>query len=254
MTFRPPLHNRHIHLRHQTGSFGFRVCTRTDEDALVAWLATGVWPTDHRTDHLLGALSGRCRTLRIEPPGRTDRIVGAARASFGRTFCARRVERLEPHRVEMLERLVDEATETGLLAELKTGPGQLGLETLLREITKLNMVRALNIPSACSSTCPHELLRHGGNGQHGPTGPKFSHHNQTTRSARRPTQSSMNVLCGIWFVRPRAEERVFNDRVRAVLRSSYSSYYRRMLPALLSALTFRSNNTAYRPVLDAIEL
>ena len=52
----------------------------------------------------------------------------------------------------------------------------------------------------------------------------------------------------------RAEERVFNERVRTVLRSSYSSYYRRMLPPLLSALSFRSNNTAYAPVLDAIEL
>ena len=39
-----------------------------------------------------------------------------------------------------------------------------------------------------------------------------------------------------------------------VLRSSYSSFYRRMLPALLNTITFRSNNTAYRPVLDAIEL
>ncbi len=63
----------------------------------------------------------------------------------------------------------------------------------------------------------------------------------------------MNAPCGIWSARPE-QRSVFNDRVRTVLRSSYSSYYRRMLPALLSALTFRSNNTAYRPVLDAIEL
>lgn len=52
----------------------------------------------------------------------------------------------------------------------------------------------------------------------------------------------------------KAQDRVFNERVRTVLRASYSSYYRRMLPALLGALTFRSNNSAYRPVLDAIEL
>ena len=52
----------------------------------------------------------------------------------------------------------------------------------------------------------------------------------------------------------RAEGQLFNDRVRTVLRSSYSSHYRRMLPPLLNALSFRSNNTAYRPVLDAIDL
>ena len=38
------------------------------------------------------------------------------------------------------------------------------------------------------------------------------------------------------------------------MRSSYSNYYRRMLPALLSALEFRCNNTAYRPIMQALEL
>ena len=42
--------------------------------------------------------------------------------------------------------------------------------------------------------------------------------------------------------------------MRTVLRGSYSSYYRRMLPALLSALEFRCNNTAYRPIMDALKL
>ena len=93
------------------GAFGFRVCTRPDEEVLAGWLAAEVCPTDHRTGHLLGALLARCRTMRIEPPGRTDRILGAARASFERTWCARTVARLGPHRVELLERLVDEAED-----------------------------------------------------------------------------------------------------------------------------------------------
>ena len=41
---------------------------------------------------------------------------------------------------------------------------------------------------------------------------------------------------------------------RTVLRARYSTYYRRMLPPLLAALQFRSNNTAYRPVIDALDL
>lgn len=52
----------------------------------------------------------------------------------------------------------------------------------------------------------------------------------------------------------RANERAFQARVRTVLRSSYSNHYRRMLPSLLSALDFRSNNTAYRPVITALGL
>ena len=52
----------------------------------------------------------------------------------------------------------------------------------------------------------------------------------------------------------KANEAVFQARVRTVLRSSYSNHYRRMLPALLSVLRFRCNNAAYQPVLEALEL
>ncbi len=52
----------------------------------------------------------------------------------------------------------------------------------------------------------------------------------------------------------KANEQAFRQRVRTDLASSYSAYYRRMLPSLLGALDFRSNNTAYRPVIDAVDL
>ena len=51
-----------------------------------------------------------------------------------------------------------------------------------------------------------------------------------------------------------ADEDAFRRRVRTVLASSYSAHYRRMLPRLLAAFTFRCNNTAWRPVIDALEL
>lgn len=52
----------------------------------------------------------------------------------------------------------------------------------------------------------------------------------------------------------KANEKAFKAKVRTTLRSSYSSYYRQMLPPLLMTLGFRCNNTAYRPVMDAIAL
>ena len=51
-----------------------------------------------------------------------------------------------------------------------------------------------------------------------------------------------------------ATERAVAERVRYQLRGSYSHYYRRMLAPLLAALEFKCNNTAYRPVMDAIDL
>jgi len=52
----------------------------------------------------------------------------------------------------------------------------------------------------------------------------------------------------------KANQRVFQARVRSVLHLSYSHHYRRMLPPLLAALSFRCNNSAYRPVTDALDL
>jgi TnpA family transposase len=43
-------------------------------------------------------------------------------------------------------------------------------------------------------------------------------------------------------------------RIQTVMRGSYASHYRPMLPSLLSVLEFRSNNATWRPILDALSL
>ena len=50
----------------------------------------------------------------------------------------------------------------------------------------------------------------------------------------------------------RASDGPFKRKVHTVMRASYSSHYRRMLPKLLEVLDFRSNNALYRPLLDAL--
>jgi TnpA family transposase len=42
--------------------------------------------------------------------------------------------------------------------------------------------------------------------------------------------------------------------LRTVIRNSYQGHYRRMVPKLLAALEFRSNNDRHRPVMEALEL
>lgn len=46
----------------------------------------------------------------------------------------------------------------------------------------------------------------------------------------------------------------FRQVVHKVMRASYSHHYRRMLPLLLDALEFHSNNQAYQPVIEALAL
>jgi TnpA family transposase len=46
----------------------------------------------------------------------------------------------------------------------------------------------------------------------------------------------------------------YRRKLQTVMRSSYRSHYRRIMPVLLSTLEFRSNNTLHRPVLRALAL
>ncbi len=45
----------------------------------------------------------------------------------------------------------------------------------------------------------------------------------------------------------------YKQHVHKIIRASYSSRYRRMVPKILESLTFKSGNTQHRPVLDALE-
>ncbi len=303
-------------------TFGFREFSRGDEDKLAAWLAEEVCPVEMRDEQLREALAVRCRTERIEPPGRPARIIGSARALFEKTFCERIVRHLGEECAARLEALA--TTETVLLSELKADPGQVSLETLLREVDKLAAVKALDLPPRLFVDCSERLVEawraratrsypsdlaavarpvrltllaalcwtraaeitdalvdlllglvHKINTRadrrvereltadlrrvRGKEGILFrlaaaavDHPDDTVRSALFPVvgEKTLREL----VKEAKADEQAFQARVRTVLRSSYSNHYRRMLPPLLAALGFRCNNTAYRPVMDALDL
>ena len=50
----------------------------------------------------------------------------------------------------------------------------------------------------------------------------------------------------------KAQGGAYRQHVQQVMRSSYRNHYRQILPALLDVLDFRSNNTAYQPVIQAL--
>ncbi|MGX1114872.1 hypothetical protein RKD37_000235 [Streptomyces ambofaciens] len=111
-------------------------------------------------DRLREALLVQCRSDRIEPPGRIERIVAAARARADRAFCARTVVRLGEVCAGRLLDLVAEGNEDGtaLLASLKRDPGAVGLDSLLTEITKLTAVRQLGLPEGLFADCSEKLV------------------------------------------------------------------------------------------------
>ena len=56
------------------------------------------------------------------------------------------------------------------------------------------------------------------------------------------------------LVRWKATGPTYRITLRTVIRNSYQGHYRRMVPTLLAALEFRSNNDRHRPVMDALDL
>ena len=63
-------------------------------------------------------------------------------------------------------------------------------------------------------------------------------------------EQTLNDLVREW----KATGPVYRQTLQAVMRNSYRSHYRRMLPALLDTLQFRSNNDMHRPVIRALDL
>jgi TnpA family transposase len=298
-----------------------------DEDKLSTWLAAQVCPVELSVERQREALLARCRAERIEPPspGRVERITASAQESCERQLTGRIVGRLPERSIARLEALVAlDAQSDGLLAELKSDPGRLGLPTLLRELDKLERARGVGLPpdlfgdisdkvvaawraraarsypsdlraspqrvrlSLLAALCwsrtaeitdglvdllialvgridsraerrvEQELLADLRRVQ-GKDGILFAlakaaieHPDATVREAIHPVVGEETLRD---LVREgEADPGSFRRRVRATLASSYSAYYRRMLPRLLAALVFRCNNAAWRPVIDALDL
>ena len=46
----------------------------------------------------------------------------------------------------------------------------------------------------------------------------------------------------------------YRNKVHTIMRASYSKHYRRMIPIMLQSLEFHSNNSIYKPIIDALNL
>ncbi len=116
--------------------------------SMVSGLAVGCCaqvPVVLTDEGVRAAMLARCRRLKIEPPGRVERILGGCRAWSEREFCLQVLGRLSADSARALWELA--TGEDGFLLELKSDPGRLGLETLLEEIVKLRRAKALGLPA-----------------------------------------------------------------------------------------------------------
>jgi hypothetical protein len=137
---------------------GFRECSVPDAEALASWLAEHVALVERRQERVRDELIARCRAELIEPPtpDRITEIVRSALHQAEQALLTQIAERVGPAAVSRLEALiaagdddedVDVDVDVDVLGLIKAAPGNVSLDTMLAEISKLEAVRAIGLPA-----------------------------------------------------------------------------------------------------------
>jgi len=140
----------HLQLRQH---FGFRTGTIADANAVLSWLFSHEQLLEeHNLDRFREFIYERYKELKIEPPvpKRIERLIHSSVHSADNQFYTKIVERLSPETQEKLESLLNETNPSGntsLLFDLKNEACAATLENVLSEISKLERIRALSLPS-----------------------------------------------------------------------------------------------------------
>lgn len=315
--------------------FGFREATLQDVDLMTDWLCKHVLHHSHEFNHVEDRLYQQYRELKIVPPtpDRVERLIRSATYFYEDQFFTTIFQRLSKQTSEGLDRLINqlekdddspETKETLTFHKLKSDPGRIGLETVFKELHKLQTIKYLQLPFDLFSDISPKILK------------KYRKRTATEdiRELRRhPPEIRYTLLSSFFWLRRaeitdglielliqiihrinvRAERRVdkelihnlrkvngknnllfqmaeqalhnpdgiikdvlypivseetlkdlvkefkhtgpaYKQKVYTIIRSSYSSHYRRMVPRILDMLEFCSNNEAHHPIIEALEL
>jgi len=156
--------------------FSFREATVADAASLTEWLAAQVLAYHLKIESLLTAAYQHLRALKIEPPTpeRLERITRSAMRTFEERLCATTVLSLSPATIERLDALlkpdvsdtdiqaeIEESSSplTTPLAALKADPGRIGLDSLQKEVAKLQLLRQLALPDKLFERVSSKVLQ-----------------------------------------------------------------------------------------------
>ena len=126
-------------------------CSVLDAEALTSWLAEHVASIERREPRVREELLARCRAQLIEPPT-PDRLSEITRSALHRaeqTLLRRIAARVDGATIDRLEALIavsDDDDGEDVLALIKAAPGNVSLDTMRVEISKLEAIRAIGLP------------------------------------------------------------------------------------------------------------
>jgi hypothetical protein len=196
------------------------VFSRGDEDKMVDWLAEQVCPSELNTDRQREAVLARCRADKLEPPGRTDRIIGAANRIADARFCAVTMSRLPDVAAALRSIIAEPDDDTEDEEDSEEGCGELSLFTELKtDPGKLGRVRAIGLPDGLfADVAEKRITRWRARGGRGVP---------VDAAPRPPTRGGPDAAGGVVLVpadradrlaggavlRPRAERRVDKEQI-----------------------------------------
>jgi TnpA family transposase len=167
-------------------------------------------------------LTGYRQRAAVEEPYELRRHPPALRYTLVAAFCTLRSQEISDTLVDVLLELVhrlstraEHKVEQELLADLKKVTGKTNLLFRLAEAT-------LDAPDGIVKEVVYPVV----------------------------PEPTLRELVKEW----KANGPAYRQKVTRLMRNSYRSHYRRILPKLLTTLAFRSNNETHRPVITALEL
>lgn len=153
------------------GFMGFREATLQDLQDLRSWLLQYVLPLDSQIEQLKDWVKQRLLKLKLEPPTteQVERLIRSCIRTYEENFCSITYKQLSPETITKIDALL--STDSTLGDEqvhskqsdfnnLKTDPGRTGLDSLLKEIDKLQCIRDLGLPSNLFANISPKVLHH----------------------------------------------------------------------------------------------
>jgi TnpA family transposase len=294
------------------------------EAAFRSWLLSDILSREPTPSALEDEITGWFAARRVVRPGsyRLDRLVRSLRSSHDDAMLAGVYDRLDDGSRARLNALLADDGEGAAYTRLSADPGKPGLDSLLAEVAKLDLVRGLGLSSALLGDVHPDLVKRFRRRAAVESAWELRRHPDrirlplltfycvpreaeivdgmvdlliqithriTVKAERRVVTELLEEAkavrgkSGILFkvasavtgapdgsvrevIFPVVDERTFqalvkealatgsapSRRVHKAVRASYGAYYRRMMPKLLAALDFRSNNSAHKPLTDAL--
>lgn len=198
---------------------GFRRASDRDRDSIQAWMIEQLGGRDLSLTDWIERGFGQAQRMGVFVPSAKimERLARAARRDVRETFLMLVASRLSTETAQRLERTLAEPLEDTGFLRLKDDIGAVhGKERLLVEIA----MAALDHPDG------------------------------RIEDVIFPIAGAAKLRAVIDEHRAKG---TLDARIQQTMRSSYASHYRRMLPPLLRTLQFRSNNSVWHPILNALD-